>query len=133
MCKDYKVKAFLNSAQEEGEKKLHFFLKSPFYPKKKGAEKRPPYNLTTLMYQFVVKRFKGRLRKDFCQPHKGGVFLIWPTPVFMPLDVMAISWLDELLDKNRFQYMDPFYTWYKNARIVLGHNWCPRVLYGQGL
>lgn len=29
--------------------------------KKKGAEKRPPYYLTTLMYQLIVKQIKGKL------------------------------------------------------------------------
>ena len=53
--KDNKVKTFLNEAQEVGVKKYGF---SPKYnsSKRKGAEKRPPYNLTTLMYQLIVKR-----------------------------------------------------------------------------
>ena len=37
---------------------------------------RPPYNLTTLMYQLIVNDIKGRIQDHFCQPHKEGVVLV---------------------------------------------------------
>lgn len=70
--KENKVKGLLRKAQEARLKNRAFFhekIKNPrkrwdekmLVSKKKGAEKRPPYYLTTLMYQLIVKQIKGKL------------------------------------------------------------------------